>query len=122
MMHELINMDNPRCLYCEGDIDFSHTSSSDLANGTRSDVEALTCRFCEERFLIYYSQNSIGETKHTGFAFSCNDCFISYNYNLCNFSIFDQHRWFITTIPYFTIDFSDKNKLYNKLKIYLVFS
>jgi hypothetical protein len=132
--HELIDKEEPKCLYCNSDFDLnamsikssSGSSLSHLNPGksflTRYDTETLYCVDCKETFEIHSNQNDEGETTYTGFNFTCKGYSVFINYIESYFDISELKGKHITTIPSFAVDFSDRNKLHKKLKTYLVFS
>lgn len=120
--HELINQNEPRCLYCFSEIDYSMSSQWLPGSNLRSDTETLTCRKCKESFWIHSLQGDDAETVINGFTFSCKDFWVFFNYIEDYFDVKDKHRKFLFAIPSFEVDFSDKDKLYEKLKTYLLFS
>ena len=134
MLHELIDRDVPRCLYCDVDFDMnamsikssSGSSMSHLAPGqsfmTRYDTETLYCVDCKEKFEIHSHQNDMGETTYTGFTFTCKGFEVFVNYIESIIDISDLKGKHHTAIPSFDPDFSDRDKLYEKLKTYLIFS
>lgn len=131
-LHELIDKEEPKCLYCNVEIDtnaMSIRSSSGYvayklgqANIARSDAETLYCVDCRETFEIYSNQNDAGETTYSGFNFTCKNLSVFCDYNKSCFDISNLKGTQRTTIPSFDLDFSDRNKLREKLKTYLVFS
>lgn len=120
-MHELIDPDEPKCLYCKSDLDTGLSSEYLMSTGIRSDVETLTCKKCRETFQIYSTQGLDGTTVIAGFAFSCKKLRVFLSYLKSDFYISKRGND-ITTIPSFTVDFSDKKKLHEKLKTYIIFS
>jgi hypothetical protein len=134
MIHELIDRDEPKCLYCNVDFDtnamsIKSSSGSSLMHlmpgksfMTRYDTETLYCVDCKDVFEIHSYQNDDGETTYTGFSFTCNGLNIFVNYIESIIDISDLKGEHHTAIPSFNPDFSDKNKLYEKLKTYLLFS
>jgi hypothetical protein len=124
-LHELIDREDPRCLYCNANVD-CHLSSEWISKGTslRNDVESIVCQKCKEVFYIHSWQGDDGHTEYSGFTFTCKDLSIFFNYIESYFDISKngKKKEHITTIPSFTIDFSHKDKLYEKLKTYIVFS
>lgn len=134
MMHELIDKDIPRCLYCNAEFDTnamsikssSGSSMSHLMPGKhfmmRYDTETLYCVDCRETFEIHSHQSDEGETTYSGFTFSCKGYSIFYNYIESYFDISDNKGKHIVAIPSFSVDFSDKEKLHEKLKTYITFS
>lgn len=127
LQHELIDRDNPRCLYCQSDFDIKLDS-----DGRTYSVEILTCRKCCEVFEIHSEEDPITYSKILAFVFSCNKIYVRHSYEEDVFHIGNFRMQFkfrnkggagkYTTIPSFNIDFSDKEKIFNKLKTYLVFS
>jgi hypothetical protein len=133
-LHELIDKDVPCCLYCNVEFDTnaisikssSGSSLSHLKTGkhlmTRYDTETLYCVDCMETFEIHSHQSDEGETTYTGFTFSCKNYSVFNNYIEDYFDISDRKGKHLFAIPSFTVNFSDKNKLYEKLKTYTIFS
>lgn len=120
--HELIGQDEPKCLYCHSDVDISSSSQWLPGSNLRSDTEGLDCRKCKECFWIHSTQGDNAVTEITGFTFSCKDFFVFFNYIEDYFDVKDKNRKFLFAIPSFSVDFSDKKKLHEKLKTYLLFS
>jgi hypothetical protein len=128
-LHELIDREDPKCLYCNSDFDIE--LSGDYIGGSSSmlNVDILSCRNCHEQFEI----TSIDEADNViAFAFTCKGIVIRNVYHLQSFILGGKELLYgiISSsypenpnyIPEFNIDFSDKNKLYEKLKTYLIFS
>lgn len=132
MLHELIDRNVPCCLYCNAEFDtnaMSIRSTSGYAahklgqlNIAKSDAETLYCVDCKETFEIYSHQENDGETYYTGFNFTCKGLSIECKYAESVFDITNLKGEHKTGIPAFVPDFSDKDKLYEKLKTYLIFS
>lgn len=89
-------------------------------------VDTYTCTQCREIFEIHKKSD-----EEVSFLFSCNGIYVR--------CVFDVENFFVSTnsdllysksglttptveIPRFVIDFSDKEKLHNKLRIYIIFS
>lgn len=94
----------------------------------REDKESLACRKCKEVFHILSVQDDTGFTSYDGFLFSCNGIYVSNFYRSNVFFLGDNDQIFSgqsdpnpIKIPSFPINFSDKNKLYEKLKTYIIF-
>jgi len=133
MMHKLMDQEDPKCLYCNGQCSVS-LEGYKAPMGCSDDREILTCTLCKEVFTIFSIQSIEGETIYYGFSFSCQDITVFYEYKNKNFGLFSQKTKSIvdehgdmedispTEVPIFEIDFSNKNKLHNKLKTYLLFS
>ena len=132
MIHELIDKDVPCCLYCNAEFDtnaMSIRSSSGYvayklgqANIARSDAETLYCVDCKETFEIHSTQSDDGVTTYDGFTFTCKGFEVFVNYTQCVIDIRGLKGTPKSTIPSFDPDFSDRDKLYEKLKTYLIFS
>jgi len=122
MLHELIDKDDPRCLYCNSEIVYELKSEWLPNTSLKADAEILTCQKCKEVFKIHSLQGGDGVTEYTGMTFSCKGYRIFNSYIESYFSIFDDKGKHIVTIPSFVVDFSNKNKLYEKIKTYLIFS
>lgn len=145
MLHELIDIDNPRCLYCNSDCDFEH-DSKDMSmmppSGHTFEVRVLTCRKCQEVFEIHWYETNQQVTQYYGFVFTCKDILVFNMYLMSPFEgaegMFclgkkDKHLHSLIgnrpgAFPYrprirpFPVNFSDKEKLYEKLKTYVLFS
>lgn len=132
MLHELIDRNVPCCPYCNAEFDTNamsiRSSSSHIMrkfginNVVRSDAETLYCVDCKETFEIYSHQSDDGETHYTGFNFTCKGLSVECKYVESVFDITNLKGEHKTGIPSFTPDFSDRDKLYKKLKTYLIFS
>lgn len=122
MLHELIDRDDPKCLYCHSGIVYELKSEWLPNTSLKADVEIITCQKCKEVFKIHSLQGGDGATEYTGMTFSCRDYRVFFNYIESYLSIFDDKGKYIVSIPSFIVDFSDKDKLYEKLKTYLIFS
>lgn len=132
MIHELIDQNVPCCPYCNAEFDTNamsiRSSSSYInhklgqANIARSDAETLYCVNCKEKFEILSSQTDDGITTYSGFIFTCKGFEVFANYTQCVFDISDLKGTHTSTIPSFDPDFSDRDKLHEKLKTYLIFS
>jgi hypothetical protein len=129
MLHELIDPDEPKCLYCNQVILDSamglrsnNYSSTGYNPKIRSDAETLYCVDCKETFEIYSIQKEDGYTTYTGFSFTCKGYNIYNNYVEKYFDISDKNGKHITAIPEFSANFSSRKKLHEKLKTYILFS
>lgn len=132
MIHELIDRNVPYCLYCGAAFDtnaISIRSSSAYINQKmghphimRSDAETLYCVDCKEKFEIYSHQKDDGETEYTGFTFTCNGLDVFCIYASSTFEISNLKGEHVIAIPAFEPDFTDRNKLHEKLRTYLLFS
>lgn len=132
-LHELINREDPRCLYCNYKCDFKMDGrASTVANPDSYFVEILTCIKCKEIFEIHGWDDT---AQITDFVFTCKKIVVLNKYPQSSgvavgFNIGNRTNLWpqmfggdatINVAP-FDIDFSDKNKLHKKLKTYLVFS
>lgn len=130
-MHRLIDREGPRCLYChtECDIKLDGIPQSNK-NMVAFNVEVLTCRKCKEVFEIHWWEEDPIEI--ADFVFTCKKIAVLYKYDgmYAGFHVGNRSNlWpnifkIIDTVdvPPFKVDFSDKKKLYKKLRTYLVFS
>ena len=105
---KIINQDNTFCLYCKGNCKYTE-SSIDQSNF--QSVELYYCEHCNERF-VYYKFTISNTILY--FTFSC---------RLIEVTVYSEHI-FINNIkcPLVDFDFSNKDKLYSKLKTYMLFS
>jgi hypothetical protein len=127
MLHELIDPDEPKCLYCNRAIlDNATAIRSSSIYGVRSimkyDTETLYCVDCKETFEIHSLQREDGYTTYEGFSFTCKGYSIFNNYGEKYFDISDKKGKHITAIPEFPANFSSRKKLHEKLKTYILFS
>lgn len=111
-LHEQFNLEDPICLYCNSRCDVKGDGSPTLFLSNK-----YTCINCHEVFETAAHGDEIN-----AFLFTCNDLLVTHVYTLKNFGIHklgsDDAIW----TSEFKIDFSDKEKLYNKLKVYLTFA
>lgn len=134
-MHELIDREDPRCLYCQSECDFKLEHRPDIITLPPDTyyVEILTCIKCKEIFEIHGYEDEL--TKITKFVFTCKNIVVINQYPqpsgiMVGFNIGDKSNLWPKTfsghktinIPTFEVNFSDKKKLHKKLKTYLVFS
>lgn len=132
LLHELIDRDYPKCLYCQGGMNVK--VEGDDWSFNVFEVVILTCRVCNEVFEIHSTgQSDTGDLRDadcTSFLFSCVDICarVVYSENICYLNDHNL-KWptgltssGLQTVPMFDIDFSDKQKLYTKLRTYLIFS
>jgi hypothetical protein len=117
-LHTLFNVDDPICLYCQASCDVFETSIGHPALV----IDEYTCQQCQEKYEI----NHIDD-KYFGFGFSCKDLRVFHNYDHNQFGLLkkesdlkvrDNYIW----IPYFDVNFSNKEDLYHKLKVYITFA
>jgi hypothetical protein len=117
-LHALINEDDPICLYCQGRCDVSQKASGypDLVTYTYS------CQKCQEVF----ESNTI-DGKYFAFSFTCKNFKVFQNYGANNFGLDKKgpdldFTYKYVWIPYFDINFSQKEELYHKIKTYILFA
>jgi hypothetical protein len=117
-LHNLINMDDPVCLYCQAYCDVFQ----DAKGYPPLVTNAYTCQKCKEKFEMFVVDGS--NVKYIGFSFTCNhykvwQSYINNKLGLANIS-FDaiDYIW----VPYFEVDFSKKEELYKKIKTYILFA
>lgn len=127
-MHELIDREDPKCLYCNGSCDL-HMDGEIILTTLSYEVQSLRCRRCHETFEIHWVDDN-GETKYLGFTFTCGSLTVHnlYDKGFCiggKELLYSQWQAAAPEFNYiekFNVDFSNKNKLYEKLKTYLIFS
>lgn len=121
----------PCCPYCDTEfndirIETSKTIFKHVKTGylfmTRHDTETFYCGNCKENFQIRSLQNYDSETIYTGFNFTCRELSVFYNYLESVIDINELKGKHIVAIPSFDPDFSDKDKLHEKLRTYIIFS
>lgn len=127
-MHELIDREDPKCLYCQSDFDIKLESDSSVSLNPVYNIEILTCQKCKEVFQIYWWDDNDVDS----FQFSCKEIVVLHTYDglYKGFHIGDKRalrpshmqRNESVSVPEFFVDFSDKKKLHKKLKTYLIFS
>jgi len=124
MLHELIDRDEPQCLYCNSAVNLTLSLKSEWLPNTslKVDNEVMSCSKCKEVFEIHSIQGGDGNTEYTGMTFTCKGYRVFNNYIESYFDISDAKGKHIVAIPFFEPDFSDRDKLYEKLKTYLIFS
>lgn len=130
MLHELVDREEPKCLYCNGKCDHSQNGDFVMTASITYEVETLKCRRCHETFEIHWVDDA-GQVTITSFVFTCGSIVV-YNQYGNGFAVggreylYPASKRVMSTdmkfIPEFPVDFSDKNKLYEKLKTYSVFS
>lgn len=132
-LHELIDRENPSCLYCKSNCDIKQDGF--FLAGTLTlfyELQILTCQKCKEIFEIHWLDDN-GETRMIGFTFTCKKIVVYNHYDKNEFTIGGKELLYKNwgpglnsvggnIVPEFTVDFSNKRKLNNKLKTYLVFS
>ncbi len=120
----VFDTDSPNCLYCNNDCEVSSTGMSNLITDT------YYCNLCDESFIFFYKDDSL-----VTFEFTCNiySVLIDPNTNIFklspNLSSIDHNDNINVTkllknisIHEFMVDFSNKQKLFEKLHTYAIFS
>lgn len=131
-MHELIDREDPKCLYCNSECDLSLDGNG--IGLVSYEIQMLKCRKCGEQFEIHETSHG-NASMYKAFVFTCKNLVVFNEYG-SGFRIGDTdllwskdvsaRAWKTPDDPVwivpFEVDFSDKKKLYKKLKTYLVFS
>jgi len=126
MLQKLIDKDDPKCLYCKSRCNFQLNSDSSPRSITYV-IEIYSCQNCGEVFEI---RNWEGDAiENAQFIFSCKE-FAVLSVPNNGFHIASRNSLWpsyhkkgeCVDIAEFNVDFSDKEKLYQKLKTYIVFS
>lgn len=124
--HKLIDQEEPRCLYCNSECDI-HLDGFAAASPSYN-VDLLTCRKCNEQFEIHWL-GDIDPIKVVSFVFTCKNLAVCYDYEKGFYVGGQEVLWktqksalALSLIEPFDVDFSDKKKLYKRLKTCLVFS
>ena len=117
-LHELFNQDDPACLYCQDKCWVRGWGEALMY------ADTYTCIKCKEAFSITGMRNDPDEVD--GFTFTCNGISSHSNYEMKQFGLkkISEDDWKspLIWIPEFPVDFSDKEGLFKKLKIYLIFA
>ena len=119
-----INIENPTCLYCNSPCSLE---SQDQTGGKYINHKH-TCSVCSEYYTIFFETNHYYDIDryYYNFNFSCKEFLVSMSNDPDSLSIRNRKAvslrpgW--VRVPPFHISFSDKDKLYEKLKTYLLFS
>ena len=130
-LHKLIDKYEPECLYCGQEMKL--TLQEIGGSPPFENVEKLLCLKCNSIFEIHCEETD-EHTKYVGFLFSCRDIYVLNQYKSDtheNQFLIGNHqlradmkgpRAKHVVIPAFTPDFSDREKLYEKLKLFILFS
>src|SRR5271167_2369062 len=112
------------CPYCHGD--FMMDASGEHAYGAAATrlVDTYTCIECSEVFEIHQE-----DQENVSFLFSCNGVYVRYINDQFLVATNDKLQYRKlgmsaphVVIPPFPVDFSNKEKLHQKLKTYVLFS
>jgi len=130
-LHELIDREEPKCLYCKSDVDLSMSS----IGWPQYHVDSLTCKNkkCKAVFEVHAYEDL---DNIVAFTFTCKDLCIRNNYAsgvAVGTVLIGAHdllyskrgisaKYIELGTDSLSFDFSDKKKLYKKLKTYIVFS
>lgn len=126
MLHTLFSTDESICLYCKSECSYSAFGEALMVSDT------YTCNKCDEKFVISGMISSASDEcgaeviEVDGFTFTCNGISSHSNYDMKQFGLKkiskDDWKSPLIWIPEFAVDFSDKEGLFKKLKIYLTFA
>lgn len=123
-----LDREHPACLFCQSTCCINSRTMANQAD--LFTTETYSCAECKETFYVY-SQDAFGALfDHSkkmpicyDVRFSCNELSFWYSDDPDHFLLGNNKKsvhWM--KIPPFMVDFSDKDRLYRKLKIYLLFS
>lgn len=114
----IINSDHPACLYCNKEIQAVETSMKWSGSFQKREMK-LYCDSCDEFFTFYGREDEDADY----LKFTCKSITVHVYFNT-NLMLLDKNDDFVnaTEIIKFEINFFDKEKLYNKLSTYLLFS
>lgn len=115
------------CPYCKGQLSVGGSGIPELIYT----VDFYTCTQCQEVFEVHREKDA-----ESSFFFSCNGIYVRYIFNdsiihrTCFISTDESLRYGISglstphkiEVPLFVLDFSNKEKLHNKLRVFLIFS
>lgn len=104
------------CFYCNGSMS-SQAVESSWAKGIRKVLITWGCHECKECFTF----SGIEDETPDSLQFQCKEIRVFIYYKADSIALQVDFKQPIY-LPYFEIDFSDKEKLYNKLRTYLLFS
>lgn len=119
LLYELIDLEYPICLYCKHSVTYSTYSEIDKISGAIDQVYNIKCNKCPERFEIFV-RTLYDKYICSTFLFTC------LNFNISDYPLDGKFRIQLSHsnpiwVPAFNIDFSDKNKLFEKLSTYIFF-
>ena len=123
MISELSELVLEDCLYCGGSFTIEGFGEHNIPH-LNYFVDTYICNECHEFFEIH-----LGNDKRVSFFFSCNDIYVRclmYSFFISKDKRLQYNLLGLVApnimIPIFPVDFSDKEKLTNKLKTYIIFS
>ena len=102
----------PKCLYCHNKCDLYSKTENNFTQ-----TASLFCRFCKESYRVQ-EFHSMGPLEYTIYI-TCNDIILGITENK---EIVIYRGDSSVVIPEFELDLSDKDKLFEKLKIYFNFA
>lgn len=119
-----VDIENPICLYCKSPC----TQEIQDLTGGKYINHRHTCSICSEYYTLFFETNHSDDVDryYYNFNFSCSEFLVSMSNNPDAISIRNRNTsslrpgW--VRVPLFHISFSNKDKLYEKLKTYLIFS
>jgi hypothetical protein len=114
----IINSDHPACLYCNKEISAIETSNKWAGSFQKREMK-LYCDSCDEFFTL----SGLEDEDADYLKFTCKSITVHVHFNT-NYILLDKNNDFenATQIVKFEMNFSDKEKLYNKLSTYIIFS
>jgi hypothetical protein len=107
----IFNFDLPLCLFCQNYLEINNTSSNNLS------FDRFICTNCNEIFCFGYYNDTL-----TNMSFTCLNIEVTIYSSKPHYTISSARIVDNIHIPAFNIDFSDKNKLFEKLHTYIIFS
>ena len=125
LMHELIDREDPRCLYCQSEVDIKSDCSFYHAGSTYN-VDLFSCRECKEQFEIHW----IEDEDPIAFTFTCKELVVYNQYDfffigkkdLLSVNCMNSRSYNSISYFPFEVEFSNKDALYQKLKVLILFS
>lgn len=125
---KLFDEEQPACIYCKTLCGISsRTVANDGKIWTTNTYSCIECKETVNTYVVDGLQTLFDPLRKMpvcyDFRLSCNELVLWYGDNPENFLVGNRVmsvHW--AKIPTFVTDFSDKNKLYRKLKTYLLFS
>jgi hypothetical protein len=109
-----INNSEASCIYCRNKCPLEKKKSS------FDEWDLYLCKKCQESFIVYY--DLLNEDTADAFSFTCKGITIYQDYNDIDVFLLRKYesKGDAVSIPFFEIDFSDKERLFKKIKTYLM--